>query len=101
MRDALLLGLLAWFAVQTWHMVPVFASNHALWAHAAQHAPMKPRVAVNYALVQLQAGELNAGVQELVRAHALAGFSHVPEWDRRLTRATVNANLTALMGAAQ
>lgn len=93
------LGMLAW---RTHQAVPVWWSNLTLWQHAAAVAPLKPRPLVNVAGAQLEAGHTQAGLNALLQADRLARASHVPAYDRRLTRQTVEANLGAMLsGAAQ
>lgn len=96
-----LVVLIAWFTLQSHDYVRVFQSNQTLWAHAVTAAPYKPRVVVNYGLTLLQANQLQAGVAQLALAHQLAALPHIPESDRAITQATVEANIQAMRQASR
>ena len=77
-------------ALETWQ------SDLTVWAHAVQIAPFKPRVALNYGVVLLQAKAYPQAVAQLIRAERLTHAGHVPAWDRAITRRAAVKNLTAL-----
>lgn len=101
--------LLALAAITVWvaamigcsaRQVSVWRSDLTLWAHAATIAPAKPRVALNYGVALFADGQTRAGIEQWRRASQLAHQPHILGWDRARAHATVAANISALMDAA-
>lgn len=82
----------------TMQQIPVWRSNLTLWRHAAELAPLKPRVALNYGLALLASGDTTGAIAQWRRAAILSQAPHIPEWDRRETNDVVLANLKTLQG---
>lgn len=91
--------LVSWYAVQSQRYVPMFRSNVTLWGHAAEWAPVKPRVASNYAGSLLEARRGAEALRQYARARQLTTLPHVRPADARITRETVEATVTALVTA--
>ena len=91
---ALLTGL-------TQQQVQVWRSEPSLWAHAVEHAPLKPRPVVNLARALILSGHTADAERLLSRALALAEQPHVLDFDRRdaVMAATANLQTTAIMQA--
>lgn len=96
MWPLLAVALCVW---QTSQQIVVWRSNLTLWRHAAALSTQKPRVAHNYGLALLEAGETTAAIEQFRQAATLASAPHVPAWDRRITNRDVVANMLALRGA--
>lgn len=85
----------AWLMWQAAGQIAVWDTNLSLWAHAAEMAPYKPRVALNYGVSLMADGQTQAGIRQFQRAGQLARLPHIPIWDRRQTDAAVAANKAA------
>ena len=94
-----LILVLGWYAHQSQGYVRVFQSNEVLWAHAAQMAPGKPRVASSYAGALLEAEKGDEAMRQYALAQRLTYLPHVPAYDARETRETIQATMTALLKA--
>ena len=99
-RTALVSACLTWYGWQTVTYLPAWRSDVTLWTHAAQMAPQKPRVALNYGVVLLAQGDLG-GLEQFARAQALTQQAHVPASDAQMTRARVEANIQRIIEAAR
>lgn len=93
--------LLTWYGWQTVQYLPAWRADVTLWTHAAQMAPMKPRVAVNYGLVLLAEGRIQAGLEAWRRAQQLAQQPHIPSYDKAMTEQRVETNIQRILEAVQ
>lgn len=74
----------------------VWRSDLTLWRHAAQVAPQKPRVLVNYGVSLIQARVIEAGTARLVQAERASRLPHVPRPDAVVTWRSVDKNFRGL-----
>ncbi len=73
----------AWCAWLTHGQIQHWASDVTLWAHAVEHAPFKPRPAMNYGVALLEADQRAEAGEWFQRAAYLARLPHIPSWDRQ------------------
>lgn len=76
--------------------VPHWRSEPTLWAQAVEHAPLKPRPALNYARALMLEGRFSEAEPALYRTLALAEQPHVPAYDRADAIGAAQANLQTL-----
>lgn len=91
------IALLCACAVLTHVQASVWRSDVTLWANAVQHAPLKPRPALNYGAALLLDGQTVKGIWYLRHADRLSRQAHIPAIDARETQAKAAANLSALL----
>ena len=93
--------IIAWLIVAvlwaiSYAQIPVWRSDLALWAYAAQRAPLKPRPLANQALALILAGDYARAERMLTRAELMTHQAHVPRWDRADVMEAVAANRITL-----
>lgn len=99
MKFTVLLALV-YAAISASH-VTVWRSELALWSHAAQIAPMKPRPVLNFGRAALLEGRVDLAEQAFYRTLALAERTDIPTYDRAdaVTAATANLQTVEIMRA--